>query len=196
MEKEDLLISIITPYYNTKEQIKKLAKILVPQLNEDMEWIIIDDGCNEKELDDIKAKVIHLDKNSGGASVPRNVGLDEAKGEYILFIDSDDIVSKDYIEKIVKRIKIEDFDYCYISWNNPVFGDIIIDNEPLNWNCCVWNCVYRRKIIGNERFKPELIIGEDYDFNVRVRKGKKANIKEVLYYYKDTPNSLMKRGSK
>lgn len=196
MTKEDLLISIITPYYNTKKQIKKLAKILVPQLNEDMEWIIIDDGCNEKELDDIKAKVIHLDKNSGGASVPRNVGLDNARGEYILFIDSDDIVSKDYIEKIVKKIKIEDFDYCYISWNNPVFGDIIIDNEPLNWNCCVWNCVYRRKIIGNERFKPELIIGEDYDFNVRVRKGKKANIKEVLYYYKDTPNSLMKRGSK
>ena len=196
MTKEDLLISIITPYYNTKEQIKRLAEILVPQLNEDIEWIIIDDGCNERELDDIKAKVIHLEKNSGGASVPRNVGLDEARGEYILFIDSDDIVSKDYIEKIVKRIKIEDFDYCYISWNNPVFGDIIIDNEPLNWNCCVWNCVYKRKIIGNERFKPELIIGEDYDFNVRVRKGKKANIRDVLYYYKDTPNSLMKRGSK
>lgn len=195
MKNEDLSISIITPYYKTLRQIKKLAEVLEPQLTEDIEWIIIDDGCEEYELDAIKAKVIHLPKNSGGASIPRNVGLDIAKGNNILFIDSDDMITDDYIETIREKL-VEEFDYCYISWNNPVFGDIVIKEEPPGWNSCVWNCIYRRELIGNERFKPELIIAEDYDFNVRVRRGKRANITKVLYYYNDTPNSLMKRGNK
>ena len=98
-------LSIITPYYNTLEYTKKLAEMLEPQLTDDIEWIIIDDGCNEKELDKLKAKVIHLEKNSGGASRPRNIGLDNACGEYIAFIDSDDMVSNDYIECILNNEK-------------------------------------------------------------------------------------------
>lgn len=60
-------LSIITPYYKTLEETKELAKVLEPQLTDEVEWIIIDDGCNEKEFDTLKAKVIHLPKNSGGA---------------------------------------------------------------------------------------------------------------------------------
>lgn len=185
-------LSIITPYYKTLEQIKRLAKVLEPQLTNQTEWIIIDDGCNEIELDNLKAKVIHLEQNSGGASVPRNVGLDNATGEYITFIDSDDLVRNDYIKEILNKTK-ENWEYCYISWsiNNRV---CIIENEPPTWNCCVWNCIYKRDLIGNERFSPDLVIAEDYDFNQRVRKGKRANLVEVLYYYQDTPNSLTKRG--
>ena len=48
-------LSIITPYYDTLEYTKRLAEVLEPQLNEDIEWIIVDDGCNEKELDKLKA---------------------------------------------------------------------------------------------------------------------------------------------
>ena len=195
MKNEDLSIklSIITPYYNTLPYIKKLSNMLQPQLTENIEWIIIDDGCNEKELDKFHAKVIHLPENSGGASVPRNIGLDNARGEYIAFIDSDDLVTTDYIYHIMNKINNEEFDYCYISWYSNAFKVIIEDNPP-DWNCCVWNCIYKRDLIGEERFKPELIIAEDYDFNVRVRKGKYTSIKDILYFYNDTPNSLMKRG--
>ena len=108
------MISIITPYYKSLEYTKKLAKVLEPQLDKDIEWIIIDDGCNETELDKLNAKVIHLKENSGGASKPRNVGLDNAKGDYIVFIDSDDLVSDDYIETIRAATR-KDFDYCYYS---------------------------------------------------------------------------------
>ena len=195
MKNEDLLISIITPYYNCLEYTKKLAKALEPQLNEKVEWIVIDDGCNEQELDNLKAKVIHLEKNSGGASVPRSVGLDNAQGKYIAFIDADDLVKPNYIATILNKINQEDFDYCYIGWESPHFH-ILIENEPPDWNLCIWNCIYKRETIGKERFNPDILIGEDYDFNVRVRKGKKAIIKEILYYYNDTPNSLMKRGNK
>ena len=188
-------LSIITPYYNVLGYTKELNKILETQLTDETEWIIIDDGCNEKELDKFKAKVIHLKDNSGGASVPRNIGLDIAKGKYIAFIDADDMISENYIEKILEKINTEDFDYCYIGWQSPNFS-IIIDDEPPEWNMCVWNCIYKKEIVGNERFNSEIIIGEDYDFNVRVRKGKRTSIKEYLYYYNDTPNSLMKRINK
>lgn len=188
-------LSIIIPYWNTLEQTNELMNVLISQLNENVEIIIIDDGCDQKELDEWKrdnVKIIHLLENSGGACVPRNVGLDNAKGDYICFIDSDDLVEKDYIDTILAKINNEDFDYCYFSWQSP-YHTIIISKEPPEWNCCVWDCIYKREIIGNERFNPKLKIAEDYDFNKRVRKGKRANILKILYRYNDTPNSLLKR---
>lgn len=198
MKKEDLLISIIIPYWNTLEQTFKLMSVLSPQLNDNVEIIIVDDGCNQKELDKWKREnihIIHLPENSGGASVPRNVGLDNANGKYVCFIDSDDIVELDYVSTILAKIGNEDFDYCYFSWRSP-YDIIKINEEPPEWNCCVWNCVYKKDIIGNERFDPHLKIAEDYDFNKRVKKGKRTNITKVLYYYNDTPNSLFKRNCK
>ena len=189
--KKEVLLTIITPYYNTLKQTNDLAKVLEPQLTDEIEWIIIDDGCNEKELDNLKATVIHIEENTGGASIPRNIGLDNAKGKYISFIDSDDLVTSDYIETIINKTK-EDWDYCLMSWKGHF--EVIIKDKPPTWNCCVWNCIYKKELIGNTRFKPELKIGEDYDFNLVVRKGKKANIEKILYYYQDTPNSLIKSG--
>lgn len=184
-------LSIITPYYKTLEQIKRLKNILEPQLDNNIEWIIIDDGCNEYELDSFNANVIHLESNSGGASVPRNKGLDIAKGEYIAFIDSDDIISNKYIETILNHLKGQD--YMYISWKHD-YGKVIIKNQPPSWNCCIWNCIYKRTLIGNERFNPKLRIAEDYDFNKRVRHGTHTSIQDILYYYQNTPGSLSKGG--
>lgn len=185
------MISIITPYYDSLEYIKKLAEVLQPQLNEEIEWIIIDDGCNEKYLDSLKAKVIHLETNSGGASKPRNVGLDIAKGKYIAFIDSDDLVNDNYIEEITKKAQ-KDLDYFYLGFL--ISGNaVIIKDKPPSWNTCVWNTVYKRELIGKERFNESLVLAEDYDFNKRVRKGTYSSIKKVLYYYSFNPNSLTKK---
>lgn len=187
--------SIIIPYYDRFEQINKLLAVLSPQLTDEVEVIVVDD-CSPTPLliMDNRIKIIRLEENSGGASVPRNVGLDNATGEYITFIDSDDLVKPNYVQSILNKIILTSFDYCYFSWESKV-NKIIIRNEPPSWNCCVWNCVYRRETIGNERFDPKLKIAEDYDFNRRVRRGKKQNILDVLYYYEiDTPNSLIKQG--
>lgn len=193
-------LSIITPYYNTYEYTVKLAERLIPQLTDETEWIIISDGCPMQDLDsDIlsicdeynnwNVVTILMPKNSGGASVPRNKGLDYAKGKYIAFVDSDDMVSPDYIQKILEKTN-EEWDYCFMSWETQT-GKFIIKDEPPSWNCCVWNCIYKKELIGNERFNPELRIAEDYDFNKRVRKGKRANIKDILYIYDmERPNSL------
>ena len=186
------LLSIIIPYYNVLQYTKELFRVLEPQLTEEIEVIIVDDGCGEKELDTLKAKVFHLKQNSGGASIPRNVGLDNASGDYIVFIDADDMISNDYIKTIVNATK-NDFDFCYYSWKTKDY-EVIIKDEPPSWNTCVWNCIYKRKLIGKERFKKEIIICEDLEFNNRVRHGKHMSIEKIIYFYNnDVPNSLMKR---
>lgn len=185
-------LSIITPYFSVLPYTLELARILEPQLTDEVEWIIVDNGCHEKELDGLKAKVVHLKEDSGGPSVPRNVGIDLSKGDYITFIDADDFVTDDYVEVILNKIKTSDFDYCYFGWKSPVFT-IPIMEEPPEWNCCVWNCIYSKKMIGDQRFKPDLHKAEDKEFNNRVKKGKRENIDKIIYYYNDNPDSLSKR---
>lgn len=191
-----MTLSVITPYYREFDYIKKLSKVLEPQLNNRVEWIIVDDGCKEHRLDTFKAKVIHLEENSGGASIPRNIGLNNAKGKFITFIDCDDLVSKDYVRKILEKINMCSFDYCYISWQHigKTNDLVIIKEEPPIWNTSVWNCIYKRELIGNNRFNPELCIGEDRKFNKAVRKGIRRNITDILYYYRDgVLESLMQK---
>lgn len=190
MIKEDFLISIITPYYNTLQQTKELAEKLKPQLNDNIQWIIVDDGCHEQELDNLPATVIHLEKNSGCAGIPRNYGLDAAKGKYITFIDSDDMISSKFIEKITDKINNSDFDYCFMSWKKQGGYYIDVTNGRPEWNCSVWGVVYKKEIIGDNRFN-EKRIAEDYDFNQAVLKGKEERITDCLYVYRTHENGIM-----
>ena len=196
MEKK--LLSIITPYYNTLTYTQRLAETLIPQLTDEVEWIIIDDGANDNELDELKAKVIHLENNSGNASHPRNVGIEEAKGEFITFVDSDDEVLPNYVNAILNKIKTDDFDYCYFGWKTKD-SEYMIEEEPLEWNHSIWNCVYKKIIIGENRFDENYYMNEDGLFNEKVRKGKRSNILEILYYYnwnvrEDNLSSLYRNG--
>lgn len=186
-------LSICSPYYKALPYILDLARVLEPQLTDEVEWIIVDDGCNEKELDNLKAKIIHLSTNSGGASTPRNIALENAEGKYIAFIDADDLVTEDYIKTILDKIHNEDFDICYVSWFSDTFT-IVMNNQPPEWNCSVWSRLYKRDVIGDTRFDPSLVIGEDYKFNANLNPKKITSINKPIYYYRDTPDSLMKRG--
>lgn len=182
-----LKLSIIIPYYNTLEETKKLFEVLEPQLTDEIEVILIDDGCNEVELDNLKAKVIHLPTNSGGASKPRNIGLDNAKGEYVAFIDSDDSVSKDYIETILPKLKT---DIIFLSWKSEKHNVVVISKPP-KWNCSVWSRVYRREII-NTRFDENLKIAEDWKFNQEIKYESYTHISKQIYYYNIRENSLIR----
>lgn len=187
-------LSVIMAYYNEPELVKNILDELCRQATDEVEIIVVDDGCNELLLDTYPVKVVHLPENSGGDSVPRNVGLDIAKGKYITFVDADDMVASDYISSILNKIHESDFEYCYFSWKGQLFS-VTIKDEPPTWNCCVWNCIYSRKAIGTERFKSELVLAEDFDFNKRVRKGRKQILHKTLYYYnQENPKSLSKQG--
>ena len=185
-------LSIIIPYYNVLDYIKELFKVLEPQLDKDVEVIIVDDGCNEKELDKLKAKVIHLENNSGGAGKPRNVGIENSTGKYIAFIDADDMITEDYISEIKKKIK-ENKDIIYLSWKSEKHN-VVVKNKPPLWNPSVWSKVYKRELIGDLRFEEDINYAEDKYFNDRIKPKSSTSIEKQIYIYNNrVEESLSKR---
>ena len=103
--------------YNTEPYIDELLKALAPQITPEVELIVVDDGSNFPFLPPYPSiKVFRHDHNKG-VSAARNTGLSKAKGQYIVFIDSDDMVSADYLSHIFKSIENEP-DTVYISWKS------------------------------------------------------------------------------
>ena len=196
-----MLLSIIIPCYNAEPYINELLARLAPQIGGDeVEVIIIDDGSEKPFKTAWKwARVIR--QENGGASKARNTGLDNAKGEYVAFIDADDLVDMSYIHLVLEKIKAEKFDYCYLSWK--AFGgwDFTVQLRSVRdkfppFNLCVWNRVYKRSMIGDIRFNEKKAIAEDAEFIRKVKEEgkKKAFIPEIVYYYRsNTPQSLTKR---
>lgn len=190
-------LSIIIPFYKTTELTIKLLEQLQSQLTDEVEVFLIDDGCNEERLDKFKDKIniIHLEENKG-ISYARNIGIKKATGEYIVFVDSDDYISEDYIETIINKINTSEFDYCYFSWKFVNQGDtIIIKDNPPTWNLAVWNAVYKKDYV--ELFDENVRFMEDIPWQIEMRKknGKKEIINKVLYYYNDgRPGSLTATG--
>lgn len=98
------LISIIVPVYNVEKYVERCIKTLTQQTYKNIEIIIIDDGtpdnagiiCDELSKKDERIKVIH--QKNQGLSGARNTGIEEARGKYLLFVDSDDWVHEDMVE--------------------------------------------------------------------------------------------------
>ena len=113
-------LSIIIPYYNAMPYTKELLDVLSPQITDEIEVIVVDDGSRELfETDYPWVKVIH--KSNGGCASARNVGLDHAHGEYISFIDADDMVSRDFIQKVLEKTKQSPQpDVIDLSWKSLV----------------------------------------------------------------------------
>jgi len=118
--KDEVLISVITPMYNAKEFIAETIQSVLDQTYQNWEMIIVDncstDNCKEMVTDiikkDYRMRLIELEYNSGGPARPRNIGLDNAKGEYIAFLDADDIWYSNKLE-VCKKYLNDDVDVLY-----------------------------------------------------------------------------------
>lgn len=119
-------VSIIIPFFNTPNNlIDKCIESIVMSSYKNIEVIIVDDGSYvnfAKHIDDIQQTLIDFPmkvyhQKNGGPSAARNYGLKKAKGEYILFLDSDDFISTDYISELVKNINYFGSDIAYSSMN-------------------------------------------------------------------------------
>ena len=104
-------VSIIIPVYNVEKYLEKCIKSVLNQTYQNLEIILVDDGskdksaiiCDEYMVKDNRITVIH--KQNGGLSSARNAGIEVATGEAVFFLDSDDYISKECIEKLVKLMK-------------------------------------------------------------------------------------------
>lgn len=187
-------LSIVIPYYNCYEYTKKLLDTLVPQLTDETEVILVDDGCHEDRLDEYKDKIdiIHLEKN-GGAGHSYNVGIEKATGKYIGFIDADDSVSGDYIETLIWGIDDNPTDVIYLDWQDTATGDII--RRPDNY--APWKAIYKREI--TPRFCEENKYHPDVAFydELKAKGFNRSYVDKLLYFYNSKrPGNLSERNEK
>ena len=109
------LVSVIIPTYNNERQLPRCIDSLLAQTYGNFELIAVDDGSTDGSgsvLDayaerDARIRVIH--RKNGGVSSARNVGIDDAKGEYVTFVDGDDAVDPSYIEYLAGALRHGDF---------------------------------------------------------------------------------------
>ncbi|MCQ2548472.1 MAG: glycosyltransferase [Lachnospiraceae bacterium] len=112
------LVTIVVPVYNVEKYLKKCVDSLVNQTYKNIEIVLVDDGstdssgmiCDEYALIDPRVKVVH--KTNAGLGYARNTGLDNASGDYVTFIDSDDIAEPDLVKLLLDAIECNDADTC------------------------------------------------------------------------------------
>ena len=180
-------LTIIIAYYNTYELTCKLLDVLEPQITDEVEVYLVDDGCKEARLDKYrKINIIHLIENVGATSAT-NKALDRAKGKYIAFIDSDDMITDDYVKTLLDTIDKVDKDVIFFDWKDMHSGQIM--HRPNN--IAFWKAIYRRKIT------PRLRDGWRYSYDVPFQEDlAKTNysryyLDKVLYIYNSNrPGSL------
>lgn len=178
------MISIIVPVYNAEKTLRQCVESILNQEFKNFELLLIDDGskdnspaiCDYYSEKDERVKVFH--KPNGGVSSARNLGLDNARGEWIAFVDSDDHISEGYFEDIDGRKEDIVFLGYKTLYRNVVIKDICISEKHCFnaftdlINCNInnsiirgpWAKFYRRGIIANQRFIPEMRLGEDVCF--------------------------------
>ncbi len=206
------LISVIVPVYNVEKYLDRCVESIVNQTYKKLEIILIDDGspdncpkmCDDWAKKDSRIKVIH--KENGGVSSARNCGLDEAKGEYISFVDSDDVIHSQFYEIMAKNIGDADIIYCeYKNFTNEISFDEA-DNFEIEVNIrndvflnpkfsfyIVCNKIIKYQILKDIRFDESLKNAEDtlFGFEVINKCSKVVYIKEKLYGYFVRDNSAV-----
>lgn len=178
-------LSILIPYFETFDLTKKLLQVLNLQKDNDIEFILIDDGCNEKYFDQFKKengfdnlKIIHLTENQGMSNA-LNVGLDNVNGQYIGFIDSDDMITIDYVDVLLKTLNDHDEDIIYFNWADFNTNEIVTHPE----NYALWKAIYKREIF--PRFEKDRRYENDVPVQQELRSKEHSEfyIDRVLYIY-------------
>ena len=214
--------SIIVPVYNVEKYLPKCLDSLVNQTYKDIEIICINDGSTDNSLQILEKYAINdnrikiINQENQGVSIARNVGIDNATGDYILFLDSDDCLELDACQKIVEKldkdIDILFFGYKFLknykSCKICSYPDDMNNKKyisPINLNICinklscrtVWGKVYKTKRLKdlNIKFPTNLNFGEDTLFIISnlINNSSIKVINDVLYNYRtDNNNSLTK----
>ncbi|MCH5299776.1 MAG: glycosyltransferase family 2 protein [Ruminococcus sp.] len=132
------LISVIVPVYNREKTIKKCINSIISQTYSNIEIIIVDDGSTDnslkkcKELSVSNENIIVYHQNNKGVSAARNYGLKESKGEYVMFVDSDDWLEQNAVEYLFKKLTPETDIVC--SCCNVNIDDMVVVDHFFDGN--------------------------------------------------------------
>ena len=203
------LISVIIPVFNVEKYLERCIKSIINQTYKNLEILLINDGSTDKSIEicnrylEFDSRIILLNKENGGLSSARNLGIDKAKGEYISFVDSDDFIHELMYETLVSNLEkndcdisiiesfdvIEDKDFIFELKNTN--NSIVYSKEEAIANYLdgnfipAWGKLYRKELFESIRF-PIGILNEDEAIMIRVFDSCTRNIvyQDIkLYFY-------------
>lgn len=205
-------LSIIIPIYNGESYLKECLDSIISEIEEEIELLLLDDGSKDQSYriaqkykkDNIR--VFHHENQ--GVSYTRNQGIMEAKGDYIMFVDSDDKLSPGWKDSVMKNCTgkadvvyyskdFSDFNrkIAKIDIIHSIFG--IIDHNSLGNMSSPWSKLFRREFLlkSQIKFYKELINGEDGIFNLKVilQSSKYRCCEESFYQYRIHTGSSSRR---
>ena len=222
------LVSILVPVYGTEKYIEQCAKSILAQDYDNLEVIFVDDKTPDKSIDLLrrtveksdsqiknKIRIIQLEQNRGLPGV-RNVLLDNARGEYISFVDSDDYLSPDAISSMMDVAISNNADMVKANFTTfsdagmireydtriPVERNMYI-NAMLDWcsiSPSIWGKIYKRSIfVENDiRFIEGHNMGEDFGGSCKIAYylHRICQINKSVYFYRINPESISRNFSK
>ena len=215
-------ITVIIPVYNAESTLRRCLDSILIQTFTDFECILIDDGskdrsgeiCDEYARKDSRIKVFH--KENGGVSSARNVGLDNARGEWVTFVDSDDWTGERLLSNLISHTNNNPNVELVISFSEYIFTNVrreanykerMVDNAnfqilfseyDMSWHTGPWAKLYSKQVIDskNLRFNENMNIGEDavffYSYLSQID-GLYVSSDTDYKYNADTEGSLTKR---
>lgn len=219
-------ISVIIPVYNAEATLQRCVDSVLSQTFTDFECLLIDDGSKDKSgeiCDEYAAKdsrIISFHQENKGPSAARNCGLTLAKGDYVVFQDSDDFLldTSAYLQLITyvvqNHLDILRFDYSVVDKDGNIVRQTPLENKVHLYGevfspavlvkeafCGEWFtvlCLIKQSIIGNVRFNLLLTFLEDMDFYARLLASdnlKCGYMPEYFYAYRQVDNSLSRSDS-
>jgi glycosyltransferase involved in cell wall biosynthesis len=214
-------ISIIVPVYNVEKYLSACIESIINQTYQNLEIILVDDGatdnssqiCDAYALKDSRIKVLH-EKNAGSAEA-RNKGLQEATGDFIAFVDSDDLISAGFYQRLLNVLVENNADivecgyYTFvcapeltkISRSEKDVAPEIYETEKAlellmkeNLKQVVWNKIYRKEVLAEIKFPTGKFIDDEYwTYKVFGNSRKTVKIYDVMYFYRQVKGSIMGR---
>lgn len=223
---ECILFSVIVPVYNVENYLRRCIENILHQSYTNIEIILVDDGsqdccpniCDEYAQTDNRIKVIH--KQNGGLSDARNAGMEIAKGDYILFVDSDDYIETDTCERFINHLKkhryIEDIvvgEYQIVDSDKKCINNHTLLNEEIIYTyeeymnktiprgefyCPAWLNLYNRNYIDEHNLKfCKGLLHEDMEWTPKcfLQGAKVGYLKGYFYNYIIRDGSITKAGN-
>lgn len=211
-------LSVIVPIYNLEQCISGTIESILSQTFQDFELILVDDGSTDASADickrhaelDLRLRIV--EQTNRGVSAARNLGLKYASGEYVGFVDGDDLLDENMYETLIQCIEMESADLgqgkiCvkkdryenevhtqskYSAFNCKDALQLFLQDRIITGSVC--DKIFRRSLVEGNFFDEDICIGEDqiFVFTCLLKTSKLVYVPNTSYYYVTRMNSASK----